>query len=217
MSATVGDTGVCFLITLNKTNISTDAALEPFVFLFSSIPLFWSMILLPLLKFLSFGMSFVFSGSPLSTPLSAFKPYPYMASDKGFFLMAFCFSSWFWPWALPCVSIGHTQWILPPIRWPTPALHLTAVSFFCACVTLLIDYLIFLLSRVPQLYFFSLFQDLTGNSKFWIGSNSGRREIRFTQIATILPIYQIWRHLVVWGINWNIKIQANMCSWLSLV
>ena len=62
MSATVSDMGVYFLIILSKTNISPDAALEPFIFLFSSMPLSWYMHLLPFLKFLSFGMSFVFSG-----------------------------------------------------------------------------------------------------------------------------------------------------------
>lgn len=57
--------GICFLIILNKTDISKDATLELFVFLFS-MPLSWSVILLPFLKLLSFGMSFIFSGSPLS-------------------------------------------------------------------------------------------------------------------------------------------------------
>ena len=69
MLAAVGDMGVCFLIILNKTNISTDAALEPFIFLFSSIPLSWYMHLLLFLKFLSFGMSFVFPGWHFFFPL----------------------------------------------------------------------------------------------------------------------------------------------------
>ena len=85
LSATIGDLGVCLLITLNRTDISKDAALELRVFLFTSTPLSCSVILLPFLKSLSFGMSSVFSGSPLSTSLSAFRPYPYLAPDKGFF------------------------------------------------------------------------------------------------------------------------------------
>lgn len=50
MSATVGDMGVYFLIILNKTNISPDAALEPFTFLFCCMPLSWYMHLLPFLE-----------------------------------------------------------------------------------------------------------------------------------------------------------------------
>lgn len=57
--------GVCFLIILNKTNISKDSTLELFIFLFS-MPLSLSVILLPFLKLVSFGISFVFPGLPLS-------------------------------------------------------------------------------------------------------------------------------------------------------
>lgn len=143
--------GVYLLISLNRTDIFKDAALELFVFRFSSVLLSWSVTFLPFLKSLSPGMSFVLSGSPLSTPLSAFRPCPCMAPDKAFFLWLSVF--------LVVVDLASQLDILckychsqdgPCLPCISPLSH----SFVHLS---LIDYLISLLSRVLQLYLFGLF------------------------------------------------------------